>query len=68
MFGVLGFIVPSEKPFIASLPKSSAIIKRTFGDSVLGTSMPVFSFVSFEQEKITKTIDTNKTDFIFFIL
>ena len=68
MFGVFGFILPSEKPLIASLPKSSAMMKRIFGDAVFGTSILVSSFESFEQEKMTKTIDNNKTDFILFIL
>jgi hypothetical protein len=69
MFGVLGFMVPSEKPLIASLPKSSAMMKRIFGDPVF--DIPVIispSSVFFEQEKVTKTINNNKTDFIRFIL
>ena len=53
MFGVLGFILPSVKPLIASLPKSSAIIKRIFGDCIKST-------ISFESSDLLQLIIINK--------
>jgi len=56
IFGVLGFIMPSEKLLIASLPKSSAMMKRIFGDSAFVISILFSCSIYLEQEKkISKT-------------
>ena len=68
MLGVFGFILPSVKPFMASLPKSSAIIKRILGVSELDISVLFPSSFEHENTILIKAVDINKTNFNFFLL
>ena len=64
IFGVFGLMLPSEKPLMASFPRSSAIISRMFGDSVEGISIE--SFLQAENRIAQQTESTDNLNFMFF--